>query len=123
MYGDQSLKRLAALVYETFQDIGVAYRIGGDEFCVLMRCVDEERIASAMKAMTDKLTACRAQDPLLPEISYGLKICGGASDAAETLRVADRQMYAHKAQRKAARAADAPEGAGQSPGPTFADGQ
>jgi diguanylate cyclase (GGDEF)-like protein len=46
LYGDQCLKRLAALVYDTFKDIGVSYRIGGDEFCVLMRTVDEGRIAS-----------------------------------------------------------------------------
>lgn len=123
MYGDQCLKRLAALVYETFQGIGVSYRIGGDEFCVLMRAVDEERIASAMKALTAKFEACRALDPLLPEISYGLKICGGAADASETLRAADRQMYAHKARRKAARAAGTSEGSGLNPGASLADGQ
>ena len=112
MYGDECLKKLAALLYETFRDIGVSYRIGGDEFCVLMRSVDEERIATAMKTLNEKLTACRAQDSLLPEISYGLKISGGASDSSEILRSADRQMYAHKAWRKTARA-EAQEGEAQ----------
>jgi diguanylate cyclase (GGDEF)-like protein len=105
MYGDECLKILAALVYETFRDLGVSYRIGGDEFCVLMRSVDEERIASAIKTLTAKLMACRAEDPMLPELSYGLKVCGGGTDAYEILRAADRQMYAHKERRKAARAA------------------
>jgi hypothetical protein len=75
-----------------------------------------------MKALTEKITVCRAQDPLLPEISYGLKISGGASDASQTLREADRQMYTHKGRRKALKADGAPEDEGRKPKGTSPDG-
>lgn len=122
MYGDQCLAKLAALVRETFRDIGGCYRIGGDEFCVLIRSADEEKIASAMKTLTAKLEACRALDPMLPGISCGCQVCRGESDAREILQAADRQMYTHKARRKAMRLGEAPDGAGRASEPALSDG-
>jgi len=102
-YGDQCLAKLAELMQETFYRIGICYRIGGDEFCVLCSAMDEERIISAMQHLTAKIEACRVQDPLLPWLSYGCHICVGAPGESiiQTVQAADRQMYASKARRKA----------------------
>ena len=117
-------KRLAALVQEAFQrHRRTAYRIGGDEFCVLVRSVDEDRESpSALKEMTTKLEVLpRAGPAASVDFLRFSRPAAGAADASETLRAADRQMYAHKARRKAARAAGAPEGAGTDAIETLAD--
>ena len=98
-YGDECLATLASLVHEAFYRIGDCYRIGGDEFCVLCRVADEEKIAAAIARLVRGVEDCRARDPRLPVISYGFS--AGARD--EAIREADRQMYRNKARRKAER--------------------
>jgi diguanylate cyclase (GGDEF)-like protein len=100
-YGDECLATLASLVHESFYRIGDCYRIGGDEFCVLCRSTDEEKITSAIAKLVRGIEDCRARDPRLPVISYGYQISDGARD--ETILAADRQMYQNKARHKAER--------------------
>lgn len=101
-YGDECLFRLASLIYEAFHKIGVCYRIGGDEFCVLCTSAEEEKISAAVQLLLRKIDTCRAQDPRLPVLSFGYQICGEASaqSIAAAVQEADRQMYAHKARHK-----------------------
>ena len=54
--GDELLVRLGAALRDAVGDDGVAYRIGGDEFCVLLTC-PQERFEAVTRAATKALTA------------------------------------------------------------------
>jgi diguanylate cyclase (GGDEF)-like protein len=92
--GDALLARLAGRLRETVEGIGVPYRMGGDEFCLLGR-VDGDgseaiaRLAGA--ALSD------AGDGFSVGCSYGyVHVPEEASTASEALRLADIRMYEQK---------------------------
>ncbi|MDA0172086.1 GGDEF domain-containing protein [Solirubrobacter taibaiensis] len=88
--GDALLQRLALPLAAAG---GRAYRLGGDEFCVLTDAAPD--IARAVAALTEgEITA-----------SYGLvTIPGEADTAGDALRLADERMYARKRRRRAGQA-------------------
>jgi two-component system cell cycle response regulator len=95
--GDDLLQRLGASLGETVSPWGDAYRLGGDEFCVL---------ASTEKMKADAIVA--AAKAALSDRGSGFSItasCGvvrlpaEASTSTEALRLADRRMYMEKGQR------------------------
>ncbi|MEA2292301.1 MAG: hypothetical protein QOF17_1324, partial [Solirubrobacteraceae bacterium] len=92
--GDALLVRLARRLATTLQGAGTAYRLGGDEFCILAGAGSDAgaiiRLAAA--ALTEHGEA------FVIECSYGYALL--PTDAAtpeDALRFADRQMYAQKA--------------------------
>ena len=95
--GDLLLQRLSGKLAAAVEDRGTAYRLGGDEFCLLL----PEAGADAGAA----LRACGAAlfeegEGFRVQASYGgVKIPSEAYDAASALRIADRRMYEHKAGR------------------------
>ena len=92
--GDALLSRLGSRLQAGVGDQGKAYRLGGDEFCVLVR-VDETKIADLVAATTANLT----------EEGEGFKITSSvgivalpdeADGTTEALQIVDRRMYRHK---------------------------
>jgi diguanylate cyclase (GGDEF)-like protein len=99
--GDQLLTKLGQALQSAVGESGTAYRIGGDEFCVLLTCKKEK---------FDPLARSAAQ--ALTESDRGVEVSaswGGAlipSDAgspAEALQLADVRMYAQKESRRVSR--------------------
>jgi two-component system cell cycle response regulator len=92
--GDALLERLGANLASTIDGFGTAYRMGGDEFCVLARvaAADAEAvIAGAAAALSERGERFRVS------CSYGtVTLEGETLRAAEALRVADQRMYANK---------------------------
>ncbi|HEX5619855.1 MAG TPA: diguanylate cyclase, partial [Solirubrobacteraceae bacterium] len=92
--GDQLLTRLGAKLSEAVAAHGTAYRLGGDEFCALLKVDGEELddlIARAAAALTDtgKQFAVRA--------SFGAVLMPHEADSPDhALQLADERMYAHK---------------------------
>lgn len=92
--GDALLTRLAFALRTAVAETGHAYRLGGDEFCILMHGRyprDDRRVVGAASALTDHgtgfaITAATGV-ALLP---------GEASTASLALRLADERMYADK---------------------------
>ena len=90
--GDLLLKRLSSRLRRAVADVGSAYRLGGDEFCVLIPYGDDARIAGCLAALTEttkamEITAC-----------YGVvEIPSEASGPAAALMLADERLYANKA--------------------------
>ncbi len=91
--GDALLCRLGARLAATVE--GAAYRMGGDEFCVLVPWTPS-------RDPSQLIAACRAA---LSEQGDGFEVgasCGHAvlpeegSDMSDALRVADRRLYAEK---------------------------
>ena len=92
--GDALLVRLGRNLAACLAGRGAAFRMGGDEFCVLIEPrADEPELlvhsaAAALSESGDGFTiGCSFGSILLPE---------EASDPAEALRIADQRMYAQK---------------------------
>ncbi|HEX5146848.1 MAG TPA: HD domain-containing phosphohydrolase [Conexibacter sp.] len=91
--GDMLLQRLATRLASVSEGRGRAYRLGGDEFCVLLRGVDPD---------SPLLDACRQA---LTEQGEGFRVGASAgavaipaesTHAAHALQLADQRMYAAK---------------------------
>jgi diguanylate cyclase (GGDEF)-like protein len=95
--GDDLLGRLGANLAAAVEPTGKAYRLGGDEFCVL---------ASTRNATSDEIV--RAGETALFEQGAGFRILASygtvrlpteATTATDALRLADRRMYTAKGRR------------------------
>ena len=91
--GDDLLARLGPRLRDSVAGAGTAYRLGGDEFCVLLHCEDRELpllVERARRALTEDGT------------DYGIGAsCGhldlaGTQDIVAALQQADARLYADK---------------------------
>ena len=99
-YGDVALRTLAQIVRKCFKSVGLCYRIGGDEFAVVItgRNDDIEMLLAKCQSAVD---AVRAEDAQLPGISTGYALARVDSDVHDAIKRADSAMYTHKRARKA----------------------
>ena len=95
--GDDLLVRLGRALAAAVEPYGTAYRMGGDEFCVLAnRSIEAERLgAEASSALSER------GEGFTIESSYGFVVIPEeASNGAVALKLADQRMYAHKQSRR-----------------------
>jgi diguanylate cyclase (GGDEF)-like protein len=92
--GDVLLTRLAAALSEAVDD---AYRMGGDEFCVVIRGDEQHAIARAHAALTT-----HGEGFGITASAGSVRIPAEAHDPTEALRLADQRMYADKGLRRSA---------------------
>jgi diguanylate cyclase (GGDEF)-like protein len=95
--GDALLARLGARLGDTFADSGAAYRLGGDEFCVLLHGSPSElehALAAALAALTEDDADVR------PSFGFAL-LPREARDPSSALRIVDQRMYTQKDGRRA----------------------
>jgi two-component system, cell cycle response regulator len=88
--GDALLSRLAAKLAVAVAPDGTAYRMGGDEFCVLLpsREPDLPRVAAAL---------CESGEGFDVTSAYGAALVpDDATTVSTALTVADERLYAHK---------------------------
>ncbi len=92
--GDSLLVRLGAALSASVRGSGTAYRMGGDEFCVLAWAGAEEResvVSTAAAALTEH------GEGFTVGCSYGfVSLSGEVRDASAALGLADRRMYERK---------------------------
>jgi diguanylate cyclase (GGDEF)-like protein len=95
--GDALLARLSAKLSAIVAAHGSAYRMGGDEFCVLLRATagDDELVSGSVAALSEHG----------PGFSIGaahgeVSIPAEGSDSAAVLQLADQRLYARKEQRR-----------------------
>jgi diguanylate cyclase (GGDEF)-like protein len=93
--GDALLQRLSGELSEVVADHGRAYRLGGDEFCLLLEANGSDAVLRAAA------TALGARgDGFDVTASYGrVALPEDAADTEEALHLADRRMYAAKESR------------------------
>ena len=90
--GDALLVRLGKCLRIAVGDAGIAYRMGGDEFCVLLGAGASERTVSAAGA-----ALCEHGVGFAITASLGrAALPAEAANAAEALATADQRMYRHK---------------------------
>ncbi len=91
--GDALLQRLAARLADAVAPHGSAYRMGGDEFCVLAPyCEDQDELVDrARAALTD-----RGEGFAVGASRGTARLPLDARDPVDALRLADQRMYAEK---------------------------
>ena len=95
--GDLLLGRLSAKLARTVAPHGTAYRLGGDEFCALIR-VDQDQLEPVLAACSAAL--CETGSGFNVHASLGsVALPDEASDSSTALRLADKRMYAQKDER------------------------
>jgi diguanylate cyclase (GGDEF)-like protein len=100
--GDELLRKLGGALGEAVGEDGTAYRIGGDEFCVLLTC-EHERFDAVGRAAAHALTA--GGPGFAVSSAWGsVEIPTEESEASAALQLADTRMYAQKESRRVANA-------------------
>ncbi|MGH3076129.1 MAG: diguanylate cyclase, partial [Gaiellales bacterium] len=98
--GDALLARLGLRLSDAVAGGATAYRIGGDEFCVLMPVGDDDPFVTAdlaAKALSE------ASDGVVVECSYGTAaIPAEAATMEQALRLVDHRLYDRKTGRSSA---------------------
>jgi two-component system, cell cycle response regulator len=98
--GDALLTRLGGRLAAAVDSAGSAYRMGGDEFCVITSCARGEAqsaIARVAAAMTETGPGFSIR------ASFGaVELPAETLDATDALRTADQRMYQYKQTRRAA---------------------
>lgn len=95
--GDQYLRELGIVMLELSCDEITPFRYGGDEFCVLFRSCERERIRNVCRELQTRYTACEVNRQHQPvTISIGVaEYCRGESPA-RLLNRADAALYRAK---------------------------
>ena len=95
--GDEVLKATASLLQDVFQDEGFAlYRIGGDEFAVIGRDVEEYQIQEKLQQLKQRLASGEQQETCGLSAGYAF-VCPDEKNAVEQAFVrADKMMYRNK---------------------------
>ncbi len=96
--GDKYLSTIAGLIREAYENVGRCYRIGGDEFAVIInkKNVDVKSVNNGFLSLLDKT---RKTDPLLPWIAIGsCPYTGDGQSKTDVFNTADMRMYSNKAE-------------------------
>jgi diguanylate cyclase (GGDEF)-like protein len=94
--GDRVLEKFGSLLEELVRDEDHAFRVGGDEFALLLRGAGEpdarEVVARIIEAVESNI------DPLVRMLtaSFGIATSGRRQEPEELLRIADEAMYQAK---------------------------
>ena len=95
--GDLCLAGIAECIKKSYVNFGYCYRIGGDEFCVLLKNGGNE--GRCKQEFLQRLQEKRGEIAFLPTVSYGSAPFSG-EDIVKVKDRADQDMYQYKKERK-----------------------
>ncbi len=102
--GDALLQRLGAGLAERVRGRGTAYRMGGDEFCILLDRADDVLLAGCAAALHE------SGEGFSIGCSHGAVVLGDdVHDPSAALRIADKRLYAGKRRGRASIPGEAKE--------------
>jgi diguanylate cyclase (GGDEF)-like protein len=100
--GDEMIFHAAKIIEESFMGIGKAYRIGGDEFCVICKEISKELVDNTLSNLDNLLIKVNKNRQIKILLAYGYAFYN--KDESEsiysTFAEADKAMYTHKAKLK-----------------------
>lgn len=99
--GDLCLQQVALRLRSVYGKDGTCYRIGGDEFCVLLhRNLDQ--VEEMNRRLEAEIHALRLEDPRIPQVSVGYAtFISGHCHIRNTIEAADAMLYRAKQEKKA----------------------
>lgn len=103
-WGDSCLQITGKIIKDCFLHMGLCYRVGGDEFCVICRTTDEQNLKDALRLFHGKIDEIRTSSDTqneLPMVSTGYTLFFNLEKGyAAAMKEADTQMYSFKNRRK-----------------------
>jgi diguanylate cyclase (GGDEF)-like protein len=101
-YGDEAIKIVYNTMNESFSSFGVCYRMGGDEFAILMEDTNEEFFEMLSKEFKKELQQVAAKLPYPLDVAVGTDIYSVKKWENYTLfyHQVDQKMYENKLQMK-----------------------
>ncbi len=97
--GDRLLKSFADTLAEVFSKKGFCTRIGGDEFLVLIKTIEEKELKDMLKELDEKLLILDKEDQEINHsVSYGYAYRHETKeqDTHSVTMLADQRMYDYK---------------------------
>ncbi|MBU3110343.1 GGDEF domain-containing protein [Clostridium lacusfryxellense] len=100
--GDEMIFDTAKIIEESFIGIGKAYRIGGDEFCVICSEIPMELLESTLSDLDDFLIKVNQKRNIKIVLAYGHASYNKNENESiySTFVQADKNMYIHKSKLK-----------------------
>ena len=100
--GDNEIFYAAKIIQASFLGIGQTFRIGGDEFCVICREVNQETLDSILAELDHLLNTINQNRTSKITLAYGYAFYTREQGTSiySTLAQADKAMYTHKAKLK-----------------------
>jgi diguanylate cyclase (GGDEF)-like protein len=96
-FGDEVLRRVAALVRGTVREQDLVARIGGDEIAVLLEGSDESRCRETVARLRGAFASAPALDGFPLSAALGSATTAAGLTLADAQRLADERLYAEKA--------------------------
>lgn len=94
--GDKCLGDIGKIIFSVYGKYGRCYRIGGDEFCVIMR-KNLDKIKTLNGYFKEAVDECRVLDKKIFGVAVGYAYYDAAESAIdETVKKADEMMYINK---------------------------
>jgi diguanylate cyclase (GGDEF)-like protein len=109
--GDAALQHVAATLKRVVRSGDHAFRIGGDEFAVLLPESTAEDARAVARRIADELSGMASIGEWELSLSFGVSVHDGGADPAALLRSADDAMYEMKRKREALDVVDAADDA------------
>ena len=97
LQGDICLAAIADCIKKAYACYGYCYRIGGDEFCVLLKNGEKEE--ECLHEFMNRLEERRKEITFLPIVSFVSSVFSG-EDINVVKEIADRNMYQCKKEQK-----------------------
>jgi len=121
--GDWALSRIAELIFKVYSKVGYCYRIGGDEFCIILKpgmlkkltyetenCDTYSMLENLTKSLSKEVELVSKRHPMLKHgVSQGYGVYYSSIDnptleeyktLEEVLKIADERMYEQKKKSK-----------------------
>jgi len=97
-YGDLVLIEMADAIRAIFSQSTKYFRIGGDEFCIIIHCSEKTKLEERLLLLHETLETKRLIDVEFPTLAYGYGICSSAHAAnfKSAFKQADLCMYKNK---------------------------
>lgn len=100
LYGDECLKKVGNTILKVYGGKGYCYRIGGDEFCVILK-KKLEHVEDLNNEFVTELAWQRKKDARIPFVSVGYAMFDPKETDMETcVKEADSTMYEWKRKKK-----------------------
>lgn len=97
--GDRVLQSVANILRSVATEVDVACRLGGDEFCLLLRCADADSLQHAAEFILSAVHGLMGRGPGVPHlcpVSIGVCLLDAQTDWSEWYARADNALYQAK---------------------------
>jgi len=96
--GDKVINASARIIKDSFKGVGVPYRIGGDEFCVICINVSKNLIDESLSQLTNGLEEVNKSSDIKIGLAFGYSFFKDSYiNIYDVVENADIAMYKHKA--------------------------